>query len=286
MRIGVRQFPDVDNPTVTVSVSWPGASPEDVETGLVNPIEDVLAQVTGVQEITSTARQNSARITATFDISRDIDLALQDMQAKVAQIQRKLPTGVQPPTVSKSNPDDHADHHGRRVRRVPAPAARRRRALPDRGRARDAPRRRPGDDDGLPRSRGPDLGRRRQADRDRHDRHRHHERADEAARDVVGRSDDERPEGDRRPRARRGRRPRRRCATSSSSRHGDDAITRLGDVALVQDGFEDITVDRAHERRAGAGDGHPQAAGLERGRGRERRPRRRSPTSRRPAARA
>ncbi|HEV7553892.1 MAG TPA: efflux RND transporter permease subunit, partial [Kofleriaceae bacterium] len=106
MRIGVSQFPDVNNPTVSVSVSWPGASPEDVETGLINPIEDVLAQVTGIQDITSTAKQNSARITATFDIDRNIDLAVQDVQAKIAQVQRQMPTGVQPPTVSKSNPDD------------------------------------------------------------------------------------------------------------------------------------------------------------------------------------
>jgi hydrophobe/amphiphile efflux-1 (HAE1) family protein len=105
-RIGVSQFPDVNNPTVTVSVSWPGASPEDVETGIVNPIEDVLAQVNGVLEITSQSRHNSARVTATFDIDRNIDLAVQDVQAKVAQIQRQLPSGVQPPTVSKSNPDD------------------------------------------------------------------------------------------------------------------------------------------------------------------------------------
>jgi hydrophobe/amphiphile efflux-1 (HAE1) family protein len=105
-RIGVSQFPDVNNPTVTVSVSWPGASPEDVETGIVNPIEDVLAQVNGVLEITSQSKHNSARVTATFDIDRNIDLAVQDVQAKVAQIQRQLPSGVQPPTVSKSNPDD------------------------------------------------------------------------------------------------------------------------------------------------------------------------------------
>jgi len=105
-RIGVSQFPDVNNPTVSVSASWPGASPADVETGIVNPLEDVLAQVTGVQEITSQSKQNSARITATFDIDRDIDLAVQDVQAKVAQIQRQLPATVQPPTVSKSNPDD------------------------------------------------------------------------------------------------------------------------------------------------------------------------------------
>ncbi|HEY2368045.1 MAG TPA: efflux RND transporter permease subunit, partial [Polyangiaceae bacterium] len=50
MRIGVSQFPDVDNPTVSVSVSWPGASPEDVETGIINPVEDAISQVTGVQE--------------------------------------------------------------------------------------------------------------------------------------------------------------------------------------------------------------------------------------------
>ena len=105
-RIGVSQFPDVNKPTVSVSVSWPGASPEDVETSLVTPIEDTLSQVTGVLELTSQARHNSARITATFDISRDIDLAVQDVQGKLAQIQRRLPTGVEPPTVSKSNPDD------------------------------------------------------------------------------------------------------------------------------------------------------------------------------------
>ena len=106
MRIGVSQFPDVDNPTVSVSVSWPGASPEDIETGLINPIEDAISQVTGVQEITSSARQGSARITATFDISRNIDLALQDIQAKIAQTQRQMPASAQPPVVSKSNPDD------------------------------------------------------------------------------------------------------------------------------------------------------------------------------------
>jgi len=106
LRIGVSQFPDVDNPTVTVSVSWVGASPEDIETGIINPIEDAISQVTGVQTIQSSAKQNSARVTATFDISRNIDLALQDIQAKIAQTQRQMPVSAQPPVVSKSNPDD------------------------------------------------------------------------------------------------------------------------------------------------------------------------------------
>ncbi len=105
-RIGVSQFPDVDNPTVSVGISWPGASPEDVETGLINPIEDAMSQVTGVLTLTSSAKTGSARVTATFDLSRNIDLALQDTQAKIAQTQRSLPTSAQAPVVSKSNPDD------------------------------------------------------------------------------------------------------------------------------------------------------------------------------------
>lgn len=105
-RIGVSQFPDVDNPAVTVTIAWPGASPEDVETGIINPIEDAMSQVTGVITMTSSAQTGTARVTATFDLSRDIDLALQDAQAKIAQTQRNLPTSAQPPVVSKSNPDD------------------------------------------------------------------------------------------------------------------------------------------------------------------------------------
>jgi hydrophobe/amphiphile efflux-1 (HAE1) family protein len=105
-RIGISQFPDVDNPAITVSIAWPGGSPEDVETGIINPIEDAMSQVTGVITMVSSAKVGSARVTATFDLSRDIDLALQDTQAKIAQTARSLPTSAQAPVVSKSNPDD------------------------------------------------------------------------------------------------------------------------------------------------------------------------------------
>jgi hydrophobe/amphiphile efflux-1 (HAE1) family protein len=105
-RIGVSQMPDVDSPNVTVSLSWPGAAPEEVEHGIIEPLEQALAQVEGIQQIQATARLGSARLTAVFAIGRNIDLALQDVQAKVAQTQRQLPTDVDAPTVSKSNPDD------------------------------------------------------------------------------------------------------------------------------------------------------------------------------------
>ena len=105
-RLGISQYPDVDYPNVTVSLSWPGASPTAIEREILEPIEQALAQVEGVQTIQSQARQGSARLTCTFDLSRNVDLALQDVQAKVAQTQRSLPADVPAATVSKSNPDD------------------------------------------------------------------------------------------------------------------------------------------------------------------------------------
>ena len=105
-RIGISQYPDVDYPNISVSVSWPGAAPAAVEREILDPLEQALAQVEGVQQVAATARQGSARLTVTFDLSRDVDLALQDVQAKVAQAQRQLPRDVPAASVSKSNPDD------------------------------------------------------------------------------------------------------------------------------------------------------------------------------------
>lgn len=105
-RIGISQMPDVDSPNVTVSISWPGAAPEEVERGIIEPLEQALAQVEGIERIDASARIGSARLTAVFGLGRNIDLALQDVQAKISQAQRSLPKDVQQPTISKSNPDD------------------------------------------------------------------------------------------------------------------------------------------------------------------------------------
>lgn len=105
-RIGVSQFPDVDYPNISVSMSWSGASPTEVEREILDPLEQAISQVEGVQQMSSSARSGSARITVTFDMSRNVDLALQDIQARVAAAQRSLPKDVPAATVSKSNPDD------------------------------------------------------------------------------------------------------------------------------------------------------------------------------------
>ena len=106
-RIGVSQYPDVDFPTITVSVAWEGAAPEVVENDVVEPIEEAVMQVEGVKSVRSNSRQGSGSVTIELDLKRDVDLALQDVTAKVSQVQRNLPRDIDPPVVSKSNPEDN-----------------------------------------------------------------------------------------------------------------------------------------------------------------------------------
>jgi multidrug efflux pump len=105
-RMGVSQLPDVDFPVVNVSVTWEGAAPEVMESTVVDTIEDSLSTVEGIRTITSSSKTGSANITVEFELDRNIDIALQDVQSKVAQAQRRLPKDVDPPTMSKTNPDD------------------------------------------------------------------------------------------------------------------------------------------------------------------------------------
>ncbi|MFA6956321.1 MAG: efflux RND transporter permease subunit [Thermoanaerobaculia bacterium] len=106
-RIGVSQYPDVDYPTISVSVSWEGAAPEVVEHDVVELIEEAVMQVEGVKSVTSNSRQGSGSVTVELDLRRDVDLALQDVTAKVSQVQRNLPRDIDPPVISKSNPEDN-----------------------------------------------------------------------------------------------------------------------------------------------------------------------------------
>ena len=105
-RIGVSQFPDVDSPIISVSVDWEGAAPAVVEKDVVEVLEDYLSQVEGVKAIRSTARQGGASLSLEFNLDRDIDLALQDTQAKISHAGRRLPKDIDPPVVTKSNPED------------------------------------------------------------------------------------------------------------------------------------------------------------------------------------
>lgn len=105
-RIGISQLPDVDFPTINVSVTWEGAAPEVVENDVLQPLEEALIQVEGVRSLTSTARLGGGNVTIELDIERDVDLALQDVNARVQQAMRRLPRDIDPPVATKSNPED------------------------------------------------------------------------------------------------------------------------------------------------------------------------------------
>src|SRR5688500_12673881 len=105
-RLGVSRMPDVDFPQVTVELTLEGASPETMETDVVDVVEDAVMTVQGIRDVSSTARQGQATVTVEVDVGRDIDVALQEVQTKVAQQQRRLPDALDPPVVTKTNPED------------------------------------------------------------------------------------------------------------------------------------------------------------------------------------
>ncbi len=104
--MGVSQLPDVDMPMVNVSISWSGASPEVVESDVVDVIESALMGVEGVESISSSVRRGGANVSVEFSLDRNIDSALTDVQSKISGTMRRLPKDMDAPTISKVNPDD------------------------------------------------------------------------------------------------------------------------------------------------------------------------------------
>jgi hydrophobe/amphiphile efflux-1 (HAE1) family protein len=105
-RMGISQLPDVDFPVVSVNIRLEGAAPEVIETQIVDIIEDAVMGIQGVQNVTSESENSEGTVRIEFDLNHNIDLAVQDVQAKVAQVQQKLPVNAKPPRISKVNPDD------------------------------------------------------------------------------------------------------------------------------------------------------------------------------------
>ncbi|MGE8709791.1 efflux RND transporter permease subunit [Leptospira interrogans] len=105
-RMGVSQMPDVDFPVVNVSLTLTGANAQVMETDVVDPIEEVLMTVEGVTEVRSISSDGSAAVTVELELSRNVDVAVQEIQTKLAQVSNKLPEEMDPPVITKSNPDD------------------------------------------------------------------------------------------------------------------------------------------------------------------------------------
>ncbi|MGE9746514.1 efflux RND transporter permease subunit [Bdellovibrio bacteriovorus] len=103
-RMGISQLPDVDFPIVSVSVDYEGAAPEVVEAELLDPIEERLLAIEGIKEMRSSARQGSGSVTLEFDINRNVDVVLQEVQTALSRM--RWPPGVDPATIRKQNPEE------------------------------------------------------------------------------------------------------------------------------------------------------------------------------------
>jgi len=106
LRMGISQLPDVDFPVVRVNIRLEGAAPEVIETEIVDFVEDAVMGVEGVRTVTSRSENSEGTITIEFELNRNIDLAVQDVEAKLSQIQSRLPREITATTVSKTNPED------------------------------------------------------------------------------------------------------------------------------------------------------------------------------------
>jgi HAE1 family hydrophobic/amphiphilic exporter-1 len=104
-QLGVEQIPNVELPIITVSTTLRGASPEEIETGVTQPMEEIINTVEGIEELSSSSREGVSMITAQFFLERNRDLAAQDVRDKVNSILSRLPPGTETPIVDKFEVD-------------------------------------------------------------------------------------------------------------------------------------------------------------------------------------
>jgi HAE1 family hydrophobic/amphiphilic exporter-1 len=103
--LGVDLFPKVDIPTVQVSISDPGASPEEIETEITKKVEDAVNTISQIDQVLSVSSEGQALVTVTFELSKNGDVAAQEVQNKVNTIVNDLPQTAKQPLVLKFDPD-------------------------------------------------------------------------------------------------------------------------------------------------------------------------------------
>ena len=103
--LGVREYPSVDNPIISVSCSYPGANADVIENQITEPLEQNINGIPGIRSLSSVSSQGSSRITVEFELSVDLETAANDVRDKVSRAQRFLPRDCDPPTVSKADAD-------------------------------------------------------------------------------------------------------------------------------------------------------------------------------------
>ena len=103
--LGVREYPSVDNPIITVTCSYAGANADVIENQITEPLEQNINGISGIRSLSSVSQQGQSRITVEFELSVDLERAANDVRDKVSRAQRYLPRDCDPPTVSKADAD-------------------------------------------------------------------------------------------------------------------------------------------------------------------------------------
>ncbi|MHC4813201.1 MAG: efflux RND transporter permease subunit [Planctomycetota bacterium] len=102
-RLGVREFPDIDAPTVSIETSYVGAAAAVVETRVTQVVEDAISGVEGIKTISSTTSDGRSDITVEFVLQRDVEAAANDIRDRVSRVLQRLPEEVDPPEIVKSD---------------------------------------------------------------------------------------------------------------------------------------------------------------------------------------
>lgn len=103
--LGVREYPSVDNPIISVTCSYSGANADIIESQITEPLEQNINGIPGIRSLSSVSQQGQCRITVEFELSVDLETAANDVRDKVSRAQRYLPDDCDPPTVSKADAD-------------------------------------------------------------------------------------------------------------------------------------------------------------------------------------
>jgi HAE1 family hydrophobic/amphiphilic exporter-1 len=112
LRLPVSDLPNVDFPTITISASLPGASPDTMASAVATVLERQLSTISGIDSMSSVSALGNTEITLQFTLNRDIDAAAQDVQAAIARASRQLPADMpSPPSYAKVNPADQPILH-------------------------------------------------------------------------------------------------------------------------------------------------------------------------------
>ena len=104
-RLSVREYPKIDEPTVTVSVKYPGASAEVIESQVSKPLEDSIAGIDAVDVITSISRAEQSQITVRFRLEKDADTAAAEVRDRTSRVRNRLPQAIEEPVIAKVEAD-------------------------------------------------------------------------------------------------------------------------------------------------------------------------------------